>query len=124
MLVAYNSENSDLSYHGFSNRAALALNLRTGRTESTSISSVKPVFYDVHGLLMAVSWGMVIPFGIVIARTLRDLDPLWFNLHKLFQVVGLMGAIAGYVIALLKFDTPYDFRHRQVRQSQVNNKSK
>lgn len=114
LLVAYNSDNSDLSYHGFSNRAALSLNLKTGRSESTSISSVKSVFYDAHGLLMAISWGVVLPLGIVIARTLKDLDPLWFNLHKLFQVVGLMGAIVGYVIALLKFDTPDDFRHRQV----------
>eukprot|EP00210_Caulerpa_lentillifera_P002713 g2593.t1 len=114
LLVAFDPDSSELSYHGFSNRAALELNLQTGALESSSTATAKAEFYDAHALLMAISWGVMIPLGVLIARTLKDLDPLWFRLHKLLQVVGLMGAIAGYVIALLKFETSDDFRHRQV----------
>ena len=35
-----------------------------------------------HAWLMTISWGVMIPAGIVVARCFKELDPLWFKLHR------------------------------------------
>lgn len=34
---------------------------------------------------MAVGFGILIPIGVLVARTLKPLDPLWFHLHRVIQ---------------------------------------
>ena len=40
---------------------------------------------QVHGILMVVGFGILIPIGVLVARTLKPLDPLWFHLHRVIQ---------------------------------------
>lgn len=51
-----------------------------------------------HGILAVVSWGILIPLGIMIARYARPFeacDPAWFYTHIFFQVSGfVLGSIA------------------------------
>lgn len=52
---------------------------------------------------MALGWGVAIPIGVLIARTLKDKDPLWFQIHRGANMCGLLVALAAWVISLAKF---------------------
>jgi len=56
-----------------------------------------------HGALMTLGWGVAIPSGVLVARTIRDKDPLWFHLHRSLNYFGLACALAGWIIALVEF---------------------
>ena len=57
-----------------------------------------------HGSLMLVSWGFLLPCGIISAHFLRHRGPIWFKLHRAIQVTGLTLAIVGWSIALARLD--------------------
>jgi hypothetical protein len=59
-----------------------------------------------HGALMALSWGFLLPFGVLSARLLRsEQNALWFKIHRDVQPVGLLAAFGGWVVALA---SPFD----------------
>lgn len=54
---------------------------------------------NIHGILNAVSWGILFPIGAIIARYLRTFqsaDPAWFYLHAFCQFSGYVVGIAGW----------------------------
>lgn len=54
---------------------------------------------NIHGILNAVSWGILFPVGIIIARYLRTFpsaDPAWFYLHAFCQVSAYAIGVAGW----------------------------
>ncbi|CAN4093766.1 unnamed protein product [Withania somnifera] len=55
-----------------------------------------------HGLLNMFSWGILIPIGIMVARYLRQYDPIWFYSHTTIQSLGFLlgftGIICGFVL--------------------------
>jgi len=58
-----------------------------------------------HGTFMLVSWGVMLPSGVIIARLLKHKPKgLWFKIHRAMQITGLMIAFTGWVIALTRFD--------------------
>ncbi|KAI3429585.1 hypothetical protein D9Q98_005671 [Chlorella vulgaris] len=62
-----------------------------GSGHSTYINLVK----SAHSWLAAIGWGVLIPAGIVMARSFKEADPLWFHLHRGMQVLGfVMGTIS------------------------------
>lgn len=70
-------------------------------TEAGTLSSS----IRTHGSLMLVSWGFLLPLGVITARFFRHRpDALWFKMHRVLQVVGLVIAIAGWAIALKNFN--------------------
>jgi O-antigen/teichoic acid export membrane protein len=53
---------------------------------------------------MLLSWGLLLPLGVLSARFLRHRkDALWFKLHRVLQVCGLVLALAGFAVALASF---------------------
>lgn len=52
-----------------------------------------------HGVINAVSWGMMMPLGVVLARLrylrLQEYPALWFNLHIYCQSIAYFLGIAG-----------------------------
>ena len=61
----------------------------------------KPTFVNfilLHGVLMALSWGFFLQWGAFIARYFRHKDPLWFKLHRFFQV----SQMTNFILQLLK----------------------
>ena len=55
--------------------------------------------FQIHGILNAVSWGILFPIGIIIARYLRTFpsaDPAWFYLHAFCQVSAYAIGVAGW----------------------------
>eukprot|EP00873_Tetraselmis_striata_P022445 jgi/Tetstr1/442709/TSEL_030799.t1 len=59
-------------------------------------------FWVVHGVLMLAGWGVLLPCGVLIARTMRDQDPTWFKLHRGLNYAGVAAALAAWIIALVK----------------------
>ncbi|XP_010906737.2 cytochrome b561 and DOMON domain-containing protein At3g25290 [Elaeis guineensis] len=58
---------------------------------------------NIHGILNAVSWGILLPIGAIIARYLKafkSLDPAWFYLHVLCQLIGYALGVTGWGIGL------------------------
>eukprot|EP00606_Chrysophyceae_sp_TOSAG23-5_P000064 GSChrysophyteH2.ASY1.ANO1.230.1 assembled CDS len=61
----------------------------------------------VHGSLMMVSWGLLLPLGVISARFLKyqgGEPPVWFMYHRPLQISGLLLAIVGWIVALTQFD--------------------
>ncbi|KAI9071259.1 hypothetical protein K1719_009044 [Acacia pycnantha] len=58
---------------------------------------------NIHGVLNAVSWGILFPLGVIIARYLRTFpsaDPAWFYLHAFCQVSAYAIGVAGWATGL------------------------
>ncbi|KAL6645025.1 hypothetical protein ACP70R_016633 [Stipagrostis hirtigluma subsp. patula] len=58
---------------------------------------------NIHGVLNAVAWGVLIPLGAMIARYLRvfeSADPAWFYLHIACQCSGYILGVAGWGLGL------------------------
>lgn len=58
---------------------------------------------NIHGVMNAVSWGILFPAGVVIARYLRTFesaDPVWFYLHISCQISAYAVGVAGWATGL------------------------
>ena len=70
----------------------------------------------IHGSLMMVSWGFLLPSGTLLAKFYKHRpDGLWFKLHRGIQMLGLLLALIGWIIALMNFNVfkDYGFRNYQ-----------
>ncbi|GMP90244.1 hypothetical protein CsSME_00041456 [Camellia sinensis var. sinensis] len=54
---------------------------------------------NIHGILNAVSWGIMFPIGAIIARylkTFQSAHPAWFYLHVICQLCAYIIGVAGW----------------------------
>ncbi|KAH7576418.1 hypothetical protein JRO89_XS01G0059400 [Xanthoceras sorbifolium] len=71
---------------------------QTGVTPSTGADSLIRK-RNIHGILNAVSWGILFPVGVIIARYMRpfgSMDPTWFYLHISCQLCAYIIGVAGW----------------------------
>lgn len=61
-------------------------------------SLASPPRLQVHGFLMVLVWAVLFPAGIISARFFRHLDPLWWNLHRGFQGVGVFFFVIAWLL--------------------------
>ncbi|KAL9243461.1 hypothetical protein vseg_017346 [Gypsophila vaccaria] len=83
-------------------RSTASLNLLSGVAATTSVANTSPL-KNIHGLLNAVSWGILIPTGAIIARYIRVFpaaDPAWFYLHVGCQISAYAIGVAGWATGL------------------------
>ena len=55
--------------------------------------------WQIHGILNTVSWGVLFPLGVIVARYMRTFpsaDPAWFYLHVGCQVSAYAIGVAGW----------------------------
>lgn len=58
---------------------------------------------QIHGILNAVSWGILFPVGAIVARYMRifeSADPAWFYIHVSCQFSAYVIGVAGWAIGL------------------------
>ncbi|GLI65943.1 hypothetical protein VaNZ11_009624 [Volvox africanus] len=79
--------------------------------ESVDDGKSESYWVNVHGALMAVAWGLLLPLGTLLPAhrwLLRDVKVagkhLWFWLHLGCQWTGVALFIAGFVVAFVKFE--------------------
>ncbi|CAI9090162.1 OLC1v1024871C1 [Oldenlandia corymbosa var. corymbosa] len=57
----------------------------------------------IHGILNAISWGILLPIGAITARYLRhiqSLGPVWFYAHAGIQLFGIFIGTVGFAIGI------------------------
>jgi protein-S-isoprenylcysteine O-methyltransferase Ste14 len=68
----------------------------------------------IHGSLELAAWAFVLPLGIVLARGLRHRpNTWWFKAHFALQPIGLIFAIAGWIVALKSFPVFEEREHSE-----------
>ncbi|GMI98623.1 hypothetical protein like AT3G25290 [Hibiscus trionum] len=75
------------------------LDLKSGQSTTGSGGNNKLKKKNIHGILNAVSWGILFPLGAMIARYIRTFesaDPAWFYLHAFCQVSAYAIGVAGW----------------------------
>lgn len=58
---------------------------------------------QIHGVLNAVSWGLLMPIGVIIARYLKvfkSAGPAWFYLHVSCQFSAYIVGVAGWATGI------------------------
>ncbi|XP_066352124.1 cytochrome b561 and DOMON domain-containing protein At4g12980-like [Miscanthus floridulus] len=79
------------------------LNLLTGATTAASGGGSILRKKNTHGILNAVSWGLLLPMGAIFARylkTFKSADPAWFYLHVACQLIGYGVGVSGWATGI------------------------
>jgi hypothetical protein len=61
------------------------------------------IYIKIHGILNAVSWGILLPVGAIFARylkTFHSADPAWFYLHVTCQLLGYAVGVSGWATGI------------------------
>ncbi|VVB06221.1 unnamed protein product [Arabis nemorensis] len=101
-------EGNRLGMHAMSGdhlKSMATLDLLSGQVTTTnSVNGNMLLVKRIHGLINAVSWGILMPIGAMAARymkTYETLDPTWFYVHVVCQSTGYFsGLIGGLGIAI------------------------
>ncbi|PKU73280.1 Auxin-induced in root cultures protein 12 [Dendrobium catenatum] len=78
-------------------RSTATLDLLSGESSGSGNSRLHRK--NIHGVLNAVSWGILMPIGAIIARYMRvfkSADPAWFYLHVACQCSAYIVGVAGW----------------------------
>ncbi|XAR68165.1 hypothetical protein NMG60_11003201, partial [Bertholletia excelsa] len=84
-------------------RSMATVDFLTGNSSVTGNGGSGETKKNVHGLLNAVSWGVMMPIGVTIARYLKvfkSADPAWFYLHVGCQSSAYIVGVAGWATGL------------------------
>ncbi|KAL4628164.1 hypothetical protein ACB092_05G216600 [Castanea dentata] len=79
------------------------LKLLSGKSAASSGGSSIARNRNIHGVLCAIGWGILMPFGIIIARYMKvfkSADPAWFYLHVTCQTSAYIIGLAGWAVGL------------------------
>jgi hypothetical protein len=104
VIGAYSSFNSDiLGYHGATHSdGMISLNFYTG---ATSVKALPIGLKDIHAIIMFISWGLILQFGILWARYARSLpNSIWFTIHRPTQMLGYLLSLGGIILAYIMVD--------------------
>ncbi|OEL24827.1 Cytochrome b561 and DOMON domain-containing protein [Dichanthelium oligosanthes] len=79
------------------------LNLVTGASTAATGGGSILRKKNTHGVLNAVSWGLLLPMGAIFARylkTFKSADPAWFYLHVACQLIGYGVGVSGWATGI------------------------
>ncbi|XP_062195530.1 cytochrome b561 and DOMON domain-containing protein At3g25290-like [Phragmites australis] len=79
------------------------LNLVTGASTAGSGGGSLLRKKNTHGVLNAVSWGLLLPMGAIFSRylkTFKSADPAWFYLHVACQLIGYGVGVSGWATGI------------------------
>jgi len=99
VVIAYGPNGADyLISHTGNAKAQLLIDFVTGTSKSRSVDPRKVA----HGVLMFISWGVVLQFGAFFARYAKPLpNAIWFKVHRIIQFGGFAISIAGFILAIV-----------------------
>lgn len=75
-----------------------------------------PAWVRSHAILMVVSWGLLLPVGVVMSMCMRVVlpAPKWFSAHKYLQMSGLLLGTVGVVVAMAELPVHFQSVHTQM----------
>eukprot|EP01051_Picozoa_sp_SAG22_P019939 SAG22_NODE_3848_length_1504_cov_0.977936_2_plen_282_part_00 len=95
-----------LTMHATRGAATVDLPAGTG-----SVGDDRLVLFYLHGGLMLVGWGTLLPFGVGLAGVRRWVGEKWFKLHRGVNVAGLLLAVAGWAVAIGRTKLHFNSAH-------------
>jgi hypothetical protein len=102
-LIGAISNSKAISYHT-AHSGAVQANFYTG----TSATTARFGYPEAHGLLMFLSWGLVLPLGVVWARYTRYMpDAIWFKIHRIAQYGAFPVAILAFILIVSSSKVPF-----------------
>ncbi|KMZ61406.1 Auxin induced-like protein [Zostera marina] len=93
-------DNGALSVHPLvaaNTQAAGSIDFQSGASTGVGNSVIRR--RNTHGVINALSWGVLMPIGVIMARYLRVFkaaDPAWFYLHMTIQTSAYIIGVAGF----------------------------
>lgn len=101
----------DLGFHKYWGSLAVDIGGEEDPVEVT-VTVQAPSEHYIHGILMIVAWGFLIPAAVMTAK-FRFNNPtgsLWIKVHRLFNSLGLLAQLAGVItIIVYKADVGTSF---------------
>lgn len=100
----------EMNYHGSNGRSEgkLDLDLTSGESKFEKDDETLEI---AHGAIMWAAWAVFASIGIFTAAfkwLLPEQSPLWFQIHRAFQVFTVLLTVAGFVIAVVMMDKKDD----------------
>ncbi|KAL8503662.1 hypothetical protein ACS0TY_022404 [Phlomoides rotata] len=84
--------------HSVTSKRPMSVLLNRGSAEAEE--DLRPVL-AVHGFMMFLAWGILLPGGILAARYLKHLkDDSWYRIHVYLQYSGLVIVFLGFLFAV------------------------
>lgn len=84
--------------HSLTSKRPMSVLLNRGSAEAEE--DLRPVL-AVHGFMMFLAWGILLPGGILAARYLKHVkDDSWFRIHVYLQYSGLVIVFLGFLFAV------------------------
>lgn len=77
-------------------RGAASLDLASGAAISTTDTSAEAK-KNAHAWLMVIGWTVILS-GTVVARSFKNLGPIWFQIHRAMQVFGLICVLTAFIL--------------------------
>ncbi|KAK6123529.1 hypothetical protein DH2020_042736 [Rehmannia glutinosa] len=78
------------------------INVLSGATAKNNNNNIR-LLKIVHGVINAISWGLLLPIGAVTARYLRHIQaigPVWFYVHAGVQISAVLLGTVGFSIGI------------------------
>lgn len=119
ILVAHGTSAS-FAQHSEDGRRALRVNWATGAVKD----GPRSLMVVVHGVLMFLGWGVFFPVGILVGRFAKHSKsmpcgtPIWFQVHRIAQTLGLLCTVAG-VVVIIVFQDDNKVDHFRVTHSRL-----
>lgn len=110
--------NLQLSYHGPGGKSSriLSVNLETG--DISSKKDINALLHTIHGVLMWMSWAVLVPMTIFVARNKRFWNDInrkqWFLLHKSLGLLIILLNIAAVTIIIYAVENTQSSDHAAV----------
>jgi hypothetical protein len=115
ILLAFHETEDDLFYHD-SHRDQLKINLNEVALLPLDTNPGQQM-KQAHGILMFLTWGAILPIGVIFARYCRSFHSLnrivpdaWFKIHRAMQICGYIGSLVAAVIAFIVVGSSNHFK--------------
>ncbi|WOL11672.1 cytochrome b561 and DOMON domain-containing protein [Canna indica] len=111
-----NGEPSGHPTYGDNTNSKEILDLLSGQTTAAGGGNSRQHRKNIHGVMNAVSWGIMMPTGVIIARYLKvfpSAHPAWYYLHIACQISAYIIGVSGWGLGLkLGSESPGIVHHK------------
>ncbi|KAK9836584.1 hypothetical protein WJX74_003639 [Apatococcus lobatus] len=105
MIASYHNSHNYLDHHtnrrpftiDFSSTASLSTKPKGGVTHRSALA---------HAVLMWISFAVIFPAGVIMARYFKDLTRQWHIAHAIIQTCGIIMVIGSFGLAMSRFTDP------------------
>jgi len=88
------SSDPNWGQHDWKDKGRAKINFYTGDID------LEVNLWVIHGGLMFVAWGALLPIGSILARYFKFIGDTWFQTHRILQTVAIVAQVAGFAVVV------------------------